>query len=186
MSKVVDSVLIRPRVESVAAGVAIGCFAIWLLFSPAGWPFYSPEKCTWEQWVFARAAIPLAGILAAYRFAVDESKRILRADAGGFTLFDQSLGSWLFEWSEVSKWWLTCGGWRTTESEGGSQYEVFHPNDRTLTIVLVDGRQVSLCLPIFGYIRKSDELLVVLRLFVGDCEAPVVVLSSNTASRRKE
>lgn len=181
----VESVLIRPRAVLIAYGIAIGCFAIWLLFSPAGWPFYASDGCTWSQWIFARAAIPITGILAAYRFALDESKRILSVDATGFRLFDSDVGSWIFKWDEVSQWGLIRGGCRITESEGGTQFEVFHSQDETISITLVEGRQLRLALPIFGYTRKFEQLLIVLRRYVGDREAPVVVLRSDVAYRRK-
>ncbi len=178
-----DSVIMRRRGPVIGYGILICGFASWLLFSPAGWPFHPPESCTWEQWLFARTAVPLTGIVACVRFAIDESKWLFRADASGFEHIDPGGESWLFSWDEVSQWGLTRGGWRITESEGGTKYENFHPNDEALYITLVGGRRLGLCLPIHGFTKKSDDFLALLRRYVGDREAPVVVVRCDPARR---
>lgn len=180
-----DSVILRPRGIVIAYGVASFGFAAWLLLSPAGWPFFPRDTCTWGQWFFARLAIPLTGILASVRFGLDESKRLLRADATGFTLIEPAAKTWSFGWDEVSQWGLTRGGWRTTESEGGSKFHDFCPHDETLSVTLAGDRQFRLALPIFGSTRRSNELIAVLRLYAGERETPVVVLQSDPARRTK-
>jgi hypothetical protein len=169
----VDSVMNRPRGIVIACSIAICCFVAWILFSPAGWPFYPGENCTWEQWLFARLAIPIAGILASIQFAREESKRLLSADATGFKFSEPFAKTWSFKWDDVSQWGLTRGAWRTTYNEDGTNYENFHPNDETLGITLFGGCHLHLSLPIFGYTQKSNELLAVLRRYAGDRETPI-------------
>lgn len=180
----VDSILIRSRGRAIRYGIIAFGFALWLVFAPAGWPVFSRERCNWDQWVFARC-IPLPFL---WMFAGDARNawyEQLRVDVTGFELNWPAAESLSFGWDELAQWHLTQGGWRETESEGGTKHHVFDANERSIRFSLVGGRRVfNFSVPVFGHTEAGD-LLAVLRHYAGDREADTVVLQDRSGRTKR-